>query len=247
MRLFGDYHTHTRYSHGYGTIEDNVKVAVKKGLKEIAITDHGFNHKYFKVLRKNLPLIKRQINDLENKYDIKILLGIEANLIGQNGEIDLTQEELEHFDIVLMGFHKAVYAASINDRFTFLLPNFFGRMFGFNNKLIQKNTNAYIKAIKSGHIDIVTHLNYGCKVDVVKVAKECKKQGVLLELNAKRIYFSKKEIKEIIKTGVKFVINSDAHSKNKVGHSPLGFKFALKYNIPITQIANINKLPKFKN
>ena len=44
MALFGDYHTHSVYSrrkHGKGTIEENVQSAVKKGLRQIAITDHG--------------------------------------------------------------------------------------------------------------------------------------------------------------------------------------------------------------
>ena len=31
-----DYHTHTTFSHGKGSIEDNVKVAISKGLKALA-------------------------------------------------------------------------------------------------------------------------------------------------------------------------------------------------------------------
>ena len=40
-RMTYDHHTHTIYSHGKGTIEDNVKTAAAKGLSSIAITDHG--------------------------------------------------------------------------------------------------------------------------------------------------------------------------------------------------------------
>ena len=39
-RMIYDHHTHTVYSHGKGSIEDNVKVALSKGLKSVAITDH---------------------------------------------------------------------------------------------------------------------------------------------------------------------------------------------------------------
>ena len=42
MLLTGDYHTHTIYSHGKGTVLENVMRAKEVGLQEIAITDHGF-------------------------------------------------------------------------------------------------------------------------------------------------------------------------------------------------------------
>ena len=46
MILYGDYHTHTVYTHGHGTVEDNVKVAIKRGLKQIAITEHSFSQAF---------------------------------------------------------------------------------------------------------------------------------------------------------------------------------------------------------
>ena len=54
IKLFADYHTHTIYSHGTGTIIDNVMIARKKGLKEIAITDHGLRHFTYGVKRRSL-------------------------------------------------------------------------------------------------------------------------------------------------------------------------------------------------
>jgi predicted metal-dependent phosphoesterase TrpH len=35
--LVADYHTHTRYSHGKGTILENVEAARKKGLKKLPL------------------------------------------------------------------------------------------------------------------------------------------------------------------------------------------------------------------
>ena len=55
MLLYGDYHTHSIYSrnhHGKGTVLENASVAADKGLKQIAITDHGFNHEFFGIRRK---------------------------------------------------------------------------------------------------------------------------------------------------------------------------------------------------
>ena len=42
MYLTADYHTHTPYSHGKNTVLENAVAAKAKGLKEIAITDHGY-------------------------------------------------------------------------------------------------------------------------------------------------------------------------------------------------------------
>ena len=39
-----DYHTHTTFSHGKGSIEDNVKAAIAAGLTGLAITDLSLIH-----------------------------------------------------------------------------------------------------------------------------------------------------------------------------------------------------------
>ena len=55
MLLTGDYHTHTIYSHGSGTVMDNAVAAKELGLKEIAITDHGFEQMAFGIKRNKVP------------------------------------------------------------------------------------------------------------------------------------------------------------------------------------------------
>ena len=63
MILTGDYHTHTPYSHGKNTVLENTMAAKKLGLKEIAITDHGFNHLLFGLKRKRLPDLRAEIEE----------------------------------------------------------------------------------------------------------------------------------------------------------------------------------------
>src|SRR5690554_3674055 len=41
MRGFADFHTHTVYSHGRGTIADNVAAARARGLAQVGMSDHG--------------------------------------------------------------------------------------------------------------------------------------------------------------------------------------------------------------
>ena len=78
MILFGDYHTHTKYSghgHGKGTILENASVAADKGLKQIAITDHGFNHKIYGVKRGDIAQVKEDILNAKEVTGVDILLG----------------------------------------------------------------------------------------------------------------------------------------------------------------------------
>ena len=50
----------------------------------------------------------------------------------------------------------------------------------------------------------------------------------------------------MIKTGVKFIINSDAHKPLDVGKNHRAFNLIEKYQIPLDQIVNLNEMPKFK-
>ena len=109
MLLYGDYHTHTTYSrnhHGKGTVLENASVAANKGLKQIAITDHGFNHQFYGIRRKDIPNLKEDILNAREVSGVDILLGVEANLISLHGGVDIREEDYEFLDIFLMGYHR---------------------------------------------------------------------------------------------------------------------------------------------
>jgi len=250
MILLGDYHTHTIYSshhHGKGTIEQNVQAAVSKGLKEIAITDHGFEHGLYPVKRKNIALMRAEIERLKKIYKINILLGIECNLVGLDGSMDLIAEEEKWFDVVLVGYHKTAHPKNFGEFFKMYLPNYIYDFTGFiTKKQIQKNTDAYLKLIEKNNIDIITHLNYGMKVDPVQIARLANQKGIYIELNGKRTIFSKDEINQMVDLKTKFIIDSDAHHPKRIGECNIPQNFAIMNKIPEDLIVNINKIPKFK-
>lgn len=250
MALLADYHTHTKYSrqgHGKGTVEENVRVAYEKGLRQVAITDHGYNQKIFGMKRKSVPDLKRDIEDAIERYPIEVLLGVEADIISSKGDIDIVEEDYEHLDILLMGFHKLVKSTSTREQIGFVLKNVISSFFHHTSKKQrEKNTNAYINAMRNHDIDILTHLNHVCKVDVEKVARVAKETNTLIELNGKRLGMTDEEILKCLELGCKFVINSDAHTPKRVGDCHLGLEAALRLRIPDSAIVNYNDLPKFK-
>lgn len=249
MALLADYHTHTKYSrkHGKSTIEANVRAAYEKGLAQIAITDHGFNQKAYGVRRKDIPQVKVEIEQAKEMYPIDVLLGVEANLISSNGDVDIVPEDYDDLDIVLCGFHRLVRSTSSKEQSNFILKNIMCEIFHHTSKKQrEKNTNAYINAMRKYHIDILTHLNHGCKVDIEKVARVAKETNTLIELNGKRLGMTDAEILKCYELGCKFVVNSDAHHCSRVGDCHLGLQALLRLRIPDSAVVNYNKLPTFK-
>ena len=180
-------------------------------------------------------------------YPIDVLLGVEANLISSNGDIDIVPEDMENLDILLCGFHRLVKSTSKRQQLGFVFKNILCEFFHHTSKKqIIKNTNAYINAMRKYPIDILTHLNHVCKVDVEKVARVAKETNTYIELNGKRLGMTDAEILKCYEIGCKFVVNSDAHSPKRVGDCHLGLEAALRLRIPDSAIVNYNQLPKLK-
>lgn len=240
MKIIGDYHTHTVYSHGTGTIKDNVEAAINRGLKEIAICDHGPGHYLYGVKREKIFKMREEIDELKKEYsDINILLGIEANVMDYDGNIDVDREILEIIDILLLGFHYGVLPRNIKSVFNFYLLNPISKILPFfEEKMKQLNTKAITKAIEKYPIDIITHPGSKAKLDIIKVANVAYKNGTALEINSSHSQLSIENIKIALKTQVEFCINSDAHDPTRVGDLEEGINRALKAKVPIDRIRN---------
>lgn len=250
MKLLGDYHTHTIYSrhnHGKGTVLENAQVAQQKGLYEIAITEHGFGHSRYGLKPKCVDFLRADIKKAKKETGVNVLYGIEANLMGMDGCIDLTREQEQQMDLVLMGFHKMAYSKSISDWWKLHVINSASQYLHFSKERIQKNTDAYLRALDKNNIDIVTHLGYGMPVDCVQIAALAKQTNTYIELNGKRLFFTPEEVERLIVLKTKFLINSDAHRPIRVGECNLPTNFAIMNNIPTELICNINQIPHFKN
>ncbi len=249
MNLNCDFHTHTNYSHGKGTIADNANAAKEKGLKTIAITDHGFSHFVFGMKRRKLDAMKDECVAAEKESGVKVLLGIESNLVGGKGEIDVKREDYDKLDIILAGVHKSVYVKTLKDYNRLIMQNIVcsGLKLKPSDKLIDFNTETYIKAIKNNPIDILTHLGYCCPCRAEEVAKAARDYGTYIEINTKKVHLTDEEWAKVIDTGVNFVIDSDAHSPDRVGDTALADELFKRVNFPLERIMNIDgRTPEFR-
>jgi putative hydrolase len=250
MILTADYHTHTPYSHGKNTVDENAAQAKALGLKQLGTTDHGFAHMVFPVRRKEVEKYAEECKVASGKYGIDVLTGVEANILSVDGKIDFLPSDYENFDILLCGTHICVWCTPFSELFTFCARNYAVEKLHLkkSKKLIDMNTRAYINTIKNNPIDVLTHVNYLCKCNSLEVAKAASDYGTYLELNSKKTHFMDDELMEMVqKTDVRFVIDSDAHSASRIGDTKRVEEQLKRLDFPLDRIDNIDgRLPKFR-
>lgn len=240
-RMIADYHTHTIFSHGKGTIEDNVNVAIEKGLKEIAISDHGPGHLTYGVKRNSVPVMRAEIERLNKLHpEIKIYLSVEANVVDSNYGLDVLPDEYDNYDFVIAGYHYGITQG-------YCVPNYLYEHGVFRtesrkNKLAERNTEMYLKAINNNKLKILTHPGDKGPVIMEEIAKACAKNNVLMEINSRHIHLTVEEIKIAMKEDVQFVISSDAHRSDRVGTFDRGLDRAVEAGLDLSRIVNIEKI-----
>ncbi|MCL2751959.1 MAG: PHP domain-containing protein [Firmicutes bacterium] len=251
MIFYGDYHTHTFYSHGKGSVEDNVRAAAERGLKQVAITDHGFGHMAFGVPRRRFDSLQANVLACRADYSKKldVLFGIEANIRGKNGQIDLRNTDFKEFDILLVGYHQMVWTTAKNF-FSFSVPvQTCGLFRHTSDRRRKKNTEALIAAMERHPVDIFVHPEHILETDFVTLARAAAEHGVYLELNGKKNPIRDADLeKALAETSVKFIVNSDAHSPDRVGDFELPLSVIERHQIPAERIANAgDNAPVFKS
>ena len=240
IKLIADYHTHTIYSHGKGTILDNVQEARSKGLKSVAITDHSKNHFAFGIKPQNIEKMRYEIDRINEEYkDINVLLGLECNIISRDGEIDIDESIIKYLDILSLGYHMLVLPKSFLD-----FIHIYGRHYtsllnkAWLERTSQRNTETMIKAINNYRIDFITHPGARIPMDIQSLSKEAAKVDTALEINAVSNVMTLEEIKFAAGQGVKFIINSDAHTPQDVGNFRDAIKLAEEAGLENEQIMN---------
>ena len=223
MIIEADLHTHTIASgHAYSTITENARAAHKKGLKMIAVTDHGpampgAPHIYY---FKNIMVLPRVIEG------VGILRGCEANIINTNGDLDMPESILDRLDIVLAGFHKKVFP---------------------DNLTAAENTKAMINAMKNPRLDMIVHPgNPLFPVNIGDIVEACVKYGKIIEINNSSLTMtrigSNKSCRLLAKylAEAKFnvMLGSDAHFSTFVGELSEAIHLAQEAGLQDWQILN---------
>lgn len=241
-RMIFDYHTHTPYSHGKGTIEENVREAVRKGLREIAISDHGPGHLTYGVKRNDFPKMRAEIDAVQKKYpEIKIWMSVEANtVVGTENGLDVAPEEFGMFDFVIAGYHYGV-------RNGYCIANWLHRHGAPDSDartqaLTVRNTDMIVNAVMNNDLRILTHPGDKAPFDMAEIARACAAKGTWMEISTHHPHLTAEEIRIAAKEDVRFVISSDAHVPGRVGTFEGGLARAEEAGLDPARIVNIEEV-----
>lgn len=224
MRYPIDLHIHTSVNpHAYSTLEENIRSAREKKLKAIAITNHGpalqdSPHWWSLV---NMRVIPEYVGEL------RILKGVETNIIDENGNFDINQRIYDVMDIILCGLHTVEAYGE---------PGY-----------ILKNTRAVINMIRSQKIDIMVHLgNPLFPLEYELIIEEATKAGVAIEINNSSLKGSRKGSKENCKKILELckkhntlvALGTDSHISFDIGEFQEAEKLITEVGYPEEKIIN---------
>lgn len=244
-KLIFDLHTHTTFSHGKGSIEDNVRAGIARGMKTIGISDHGLGHITYGIKRKNIPVMREEINRLKPLYpEIEILLGIEANIMNPSGHLDMTKAEADQFDYLLAGYHYGIIGENPVKSMVTHGNNFlvYGKMGRTTARQKRVNTDMTIRTLYENKIKVLTHPGDKGAFDIEEVTKACAETGTWMEISTWHKCLTIEDIKIAAKYDVSFIISSDAHSPDRVGDCLGGVERAIAAGLDLNRIVNLEIL-----
>ena len=236
--LVYDLHTHTTYSHGKGSVEDNVREAMNKGLQIVAISDHGPGHLFYGINRNDFAYLKNDIEKMNVKYPkLMVKMSVEANTVHGGSGLDIKPDEFEEFDFVIAGFHFGLFGCSSIRNWLWT--------HGFKwheDKLREKNTKMIIHALEENDIAVLTHPGDKGPFDIRAIAEVCARTNTLMEINCRHDHLTEEEIKIAMEVpGVRFILSSDAHTPERVGDCREGMARAMRAGLNPERIVNIRK------
>jgi DNA polymerase (family X) len=203
----GDLHTHTDLTDGLAPLEEMAEAAAARGYAYYAVTDHAPNLYMQRMTDDKMLAQRERVRRLDRRYPrMRLLHGTELN-IDPDGGVDWPPEFLDGFDLCV---------ASVHSHF---------------NQSRAELTRRLVRACENPHVAIVGHPTTrilgkrpGLDADLDEVFAACARTGTVLEINAHpdRLDLSDEHILRARRHGVRFAVNSDAHSSTHLSHMRYG-------------------------
>ncbi len=183
-----------------------VAAAEKRGYQYYAVTDHAPNLVMQQMTDEKMLMQRAEVAALQQRVGLTLLHGTELN-IAADGSVDWDADFLAGFDLCVASVHSSFD----QDRATM--------------------TNRFITAVENPYVNIIGHpltRKLGRRppvdVDLAALYEACARTGTALEINAspERMDLPPQDISAARDAGVKFAIDTDAHSIVHLGNARYG-------------------------
>lgn len=222
MHIQADLHCHSIAStHAYSTINELAQSAKEAGIRLFALTDHGPAEPDAPHLWHfhNYKILPREI------CGVPMLRGVEANIVDEDGNLDLNAKELGHMEWVIASLHKPVVPSMTTEACT----------------------RTYQRLAKENEaVDVIGHCTTDFfPFDYVPTLKCFKEYNKLVELNESSILYkpgSRQNAYEIFRLckelEVPIVVNTDCHYCTLIGQVPESMQLLESLDFPERLIFN---------
>ncbi|WP_207739223.1 phosphatase [Harryflintia acetispora] len=221
IHTIADTHTHTVVSgHAYSTLTENLKAASERGLRFLGSTEHTglMPHAAHEYYFTNMGVVPDEL------FGVHLLRGCEVNIIGNDGELDVSDKILSKLEWVIASMHIPVYQPIDFDG----------------------HTSAWMGVLKNPQVDVLGHPGDGRYVfDYETVIKACGEYGKIVEINS-HSFGNRPGSTENCRTiallckkyGIPVVVNSDAHFWASIGEHTNALRMLEEIGFPEELIVN---------
>jgi DNA polymerase (family X) len=204
--LQGDLHTHTNLTDGVASLAEMVEAAERRGYAYYAVTDHAPNLFMQRMTDEKVLAQRAQVDALRARTPMALLHGSELN-IAPDGSVDWPEDFLAGFDMCV---------ASVHSHFD-------------QDRAVM--TRRFIAACENPRVNVIGHpltrklgRRPPVEVNLPELFRACARTGTALEINASpaRLDLPADHVKAARDAGVKFSIDTDAHSVGDLSNVPYG-------------------------
>jgi DNA polymerase (family 10) len=242
QHIRGDLHTHTSLTDGVASLGDMVTEAARRGYEYYAVTDHAPNLSMQRMTTEKMLAQRDQVRDLAAELaetaaarpgggrPMELLHGTELN-IAPDGTVDWPAEFLDGFDICV---------ASVHSHF---------------DQPMKQMTARFIRACENPYVHVIGHptaRKIGRRppvdVDFAELFRACARTGTALEVNSHpdRLDLPAAHIRAARDAGVRFAIDSDAHSTADLANLRYGVGQAQRGWLTPDDVINTWPLPRLR-
>ena len=189
---------------------------------------------------KKIPQMRKDIEEAEKLFpQLKIELGVEANIANLSGRLDISREDQKLFDYIIAGYHYSYLGEKPFTGISICVGGWLHELgLTTSARARVRNTDIVVNTLFENRIDIISHPGDKIDIDLDAVAAACEKTGTVMEINHRHHCLTEDGIRTAMKYDIRFIMSSDAHTPGAVGCVDKSWERVLKAGLEPGRIIN---------